>query len=202
MAADNVTLGRFQLAGIPPAPRGVPQIEVSFDIDANGIVNVSAKDLGTGKEQTITLTASSGLSEEDIEKMVKDAEAHAEEDKKRREEAEARNEGSALVYSVDKTLTELGDKVSPEQKTRVEAARDELQAALDGDDIEAIKTKTQALNEVLHEVSTQVYQQAQQASDAASGNGQADENQSDDNVVDADFTVTEETEGESSSKKE
>src|SRR5690625_5026272 len=115
MASDNVTLGRFQLTGIPPAPRGVPQIEVSFDIDANGIVNVSAKDLGTGKEQKITITASSGLSDEDIEKMVKDDEANAEEDKKRLEAVEARNEGDTLVYTVDKTLSDLGDKVPADQ---------------------------------------------------------------------------------------
>src|SRR5690606_34849794 len=124
--ADNVTLGRFQLSGIPPAPRGVPKIEVSFDIDANGIVNVSAKDLGTGKEQKITITGSTGLSEADIEKMVKEAQAHAEEDKKKKEAAETRNQADTLVYTVDKTLNELGDKVKADKKSRVESARDDL----------------------------------------------------------------------------
>lgn len=197
MAADNVTLGRFQLTGIPPAPRGVPQIEVSFDIDANGIVNVSAKDLGTGKEQKITITASSGLSDEDIEKMVKDAEAHAEEDRKKKEAVELRNQADTLVYTVDKTLKDLGDKVAGEDKTRVEAARDELKQALEGDDLEAIKVKTDALNNVLHEVSTKVYQAqaADQAggADASSQSGANGEGAAaEDDVVDADFTVSEE----------
>ena len=156
MAADNVTLGRFQLTGIPPAPRGVPQIEVTFDIDANGIVKVSAKDLGTGKEQQITITASSGLSEEDIQRMVKDAEAHAEEDRKKKEAAEARNEADTLVYSVEKTLKDLGDKVTAEQKRKVEEAKDALKKALEGSDVAEIKAKTEALNQALHEVSTAV----------------------------------------------
>src|SRR5690606_28887391 len=130
MAADNITLGRFQLTGIPPAPRGVPQIEVTFDIDVNGIVNVSAKDLGTGKEQKITITGNSGRSEEDIERMVKEAEAYAEEDAKKKAAAEARNEADALLYSSAKTVQDLGDKVSAEDKSKIEAARGELQKAL------------------------------------------------------------------------
>ncbi len=132
MAADNMTLGRFQLTGIPPAPRGVPQIEVTFDIDVNGIVNVSAKDLGTGKEQQITITGNSGLSEEDIQRMVKEAEAHAEEDREEKEAAEARNEADNLIYSVEKTLKDLGDKVTAEQKRKVEEAKEALQEGAGG----------------------------------------------------------------------
>ena len=144
MAADNITLGRFQLTGIPPAPRGVPQIEVTFDIDVNGIVNVSAKDLGTGKEQKITITGNSGLSAEDIERMVKEAEAYAEEDAKKKAAAEARNEADALLYSSAKTVQDLGDKVSAEDKSKIEAARGELQKALEGNDIDEIKAKPHA----------------------------------------------------------
>lgn len=188
MAADNVTLGRFQLTGIPPAPRGVPQIEVTFDIDANGIVNVSAKDLGTGKEQKITITSSSGLSEEDIQRMIKDAEAHAEEDRKRKEEAEARNEADSLIYSAEKTLEDLGDKVTPAQKERIEKAKNDLKDALEKGTITEIKEKTEGLTKVLHEVSAEIYQSAA----AGSGNGQADQGSAkkDDDVIDADFTVS------------
>ncbi len=199
MASDNVTLGRFQLSGIPPAPRGVPQIEVSFDIDANGIVNVSAKDLGTGKEQKITISSSGGLSEGDIEKMVKDAEAHAEEDRKKKESVEARNQADTLVYTVDKTLSDLGDKVAADDKKEVEAARDALKKALEGDDLDEIKTKTDALNKVLHEVSTKVYQQQAEAGENDGGNGAADGKVDGEDVVDADFTVADE---EASKKKE
>ena len=133
MAADNKTLGRFNLTGIPPAPRGIPQIEVRFDIDANGIVHVSAKDLGTNKEQSITITASSGLSDEDIDRMMKDAEQHKAEDDKRKEAIEVRNQGDALVYQVDKSLEELGDKVQAGEKESIEKAKEELKSALAGD---------------------------------------------------------------------
>lgn len=196
MAADNVTLGRFQLTGIPPAPRGVPQIEVSFDIDANGIVKVSAKDLGTGKEQQITITASSGLSEEDIQRMVKEAEAHAEEDRKKKEAVEARNEADNLIYSVEKTINDLGDKVTADQKKRIDEAKDALKKALETNDVEEIKAKTQALNQALHEVSTAIYQQTQNAGASSGQAGGSATGQTsggskdDDKVVDADFTVT------------
>ncbi len=201
MAADNVTLGRFQLTGIPPAPRGVPQIEVTFDIDANGIVHVSAKDLGTGKEQKITITASGGLSEADIQRMIKEAEAHAEEDKRKREAAEVRNDADSLVYQVDKMLKELGEKITADQKRRVEEAKEALSKALAGSDIEEIKRKKDSLNSVLHEVTTQVYQQAQSSAatgDAGagpSGNGKAAG--ADGNVVDAEYTVSEDPSKES-----
>src|SRR5690606_5044341 len=145
MAADNKMLGQFDLVGIPPAPRGVPQIEVTFDIDANGIVNVSAKDKGTGKEQQIRIQASGGLSDTDIDKMVKDAEAHAAEDKARRELVEARNHGEALVHSTEKTLAEYGAKVSAADKSAIEAAVAELKTAIAGEDSEAIKAKTNTL---------------------------------------------------------
>ena len=200
MAADNVTLGRFQLTGIPPAPRGVPQIEVTFDIDANGIVNVSAKDLGTGKEQKITITSSGGLSEEDIQRMVREAEAYAEEDKRKKELAEARNEGDSLIYTVDKTMKDLGEKMTAEQKQQIEAARDELKKALEGSDAAAIKAKIDALNKVLHEVSTRLYQQAGAAGAGdPTANGKAGAGASSDNVVDAEFTVADE---EKSQKKD
>lgn len=187
MAADNVTLGRFQLTGIPPAPRGVPQIEVTFDIDVNGIVHVAAKDLGTGKEQKITVQASSGLSKEDIEKMIAEAEKYAEEDKKRREAVETRNNADQLIYSVDKTLKDLGDKVTEDQKRKINAAKDELKKALEGNDIEAIKAKMDALSGALHEVTQAIYQSAQ----TSQGTAQTGQNagQSDDNVVDAEYTV-------------
>ncbi|MFS8572424.1 MAG: molecular chaperone DnaK [Clostridia bacterium] len=194
MAADNITLGRFQLTGIPPAPRGVPQIEVTFDIDVNGIVKVSAKDLGTGKEQAITITGNSGLSEEDIQRMIREAEAHAEEDKKRKEAAEARNEADSLVYTVEKTLKDLGDKMTDDQKRRVEEAKDALKKALEGQDTAEIKAKTEALNKVLHEVSTAIYQQQAQSAGAQGSGGQSGgEKKGGDNVVDADYTVSDES---------
>jgi chaperone protein DnaK len=194
MAADNVTLGRFQLTGIPPAPRGVPQIEVTFDIDVNGIVKVSAKDLGTGKEQQITITGNSNLSEEDIQRMVKEAEAHAEEDRRKKEAAEARNEADNLIYSVERTLKDLGDKVSAEQKRKVDEAKEALRKALEGNDTAEIKAKTEALNKVLHEVSTAIYQQTQGAGSSAQGGSSQDgkSNTGDDKVVDADYTVSDE----------
>lgn len=160
MAKDNVTLGRFQLTGIPPAPRGVPQIEVTFDVDVNGIVHVSAKDLGTGKEQKITVTARSGnLTEEDIKRLVREAELHAEEDRRLREEAELRNNADSLVYSAEKTLRELGDKADRELAEKVRRAKDDLAAALQGRDIAALKAKTEALTAALHELTAKVYAQ-------------------------------------------
>lgn len=159
MAKDNKTLGRFQLADIPPAPRGIPQIEVSFDIDKNGIVTVRAKDLGTGKEQNIVIKSSSGLTDEEIEKMVQDAEANAEEDKKNKENAELRNNADQLVFTVDKTLKELEGKVEEEEVKKAEATRDELQEALKGEDFDAIKEKTESLNEIVQNLSVKLYEQ-------------------------------------------
>ncbi|MDI6637606.1 MAG: molecular chaperone DnaK [Bacillota bacterium] len=171
MAADNVSLGRFQLTGIPPAPRGVPQIEVTFDIDVNGIVHVSAKDLGTGREQKITITSSSGVSREDIERMVKEAEAHAEEDKRRREEAELRNEADSLIYTAEKTLREHKDKISGDQAAKVERAKENLRSALAGKDIAAIKARKDDLLGALHEVTTAMYSRAQAAGAGAGAGG-------------------------------
>ncbi|MDI9412725.1 MAG: molecular chaperone DnaK [Bacillota bacterium] len=187
MAVDNVTLGRFQLTGIPPAPRGVPQIEVTFDIDRNGIVNVGAKDLGTGKEHKITVTSSTGLTESDIEKLVKEAEEHAEEDKAKREAIDLRNQADNALWAVDNTLKELGeDKITSEQKAEIDSAKDELKAALEKDDTEEIKAKMKSLDEVLHRISEKLYQQAQaegaQAEPSAQGSGDDEE------IVDADFT--------------
>jgi molecular chaperone DnaK len=160
MAANNKTLGRFELVGIPPAPRGIPQIEVTFDIDANGIVNVSAKDQATGKEQSIQITASSGLSQEEIDNLVKDAEVHAEEDKRRRELVEARNQADALIYSTEKSITELGDKVDSETKTKVEEATAALRTAIEGEDVEEIKRCSETLTNASHKLAEAMYQQA------------------------------------------
>ena len=188
MAADNKTLGNFMLSGIAPAPRGVPQIEVTFDIDANGIVNVSAKDLGTGQEQKITITASSNLSDEDIDKAVKEAEQYAEEDKKRKEAIEIRNNADQLVYQSEKTLTELGDKVEQADKDAVQVEIDKVKEALKGTDNELIKSATEALQQKFYEISSKLYAQAnpqgaQPGADAgAQPNGE--------NVYDADFTDT------------
>ena len=189
MAADNKTLGRFQLTDIPPAPRNVPQIEVTFDIDKNGIVNVRAKDLGTGKEQTITIKSSSGLTDEEIERMVKDAEANAEADKKRKEEVELRNEVDQLIFTVDKTLNEIEGKVDAEEVKKAETARDELKAAVEANDLEAMKAKRDALNEVVQNLSVKLYEQAAAASQAAQGTAGAEQasSQPQDGVVDADF---------------
>lgn len=189
MAADNKTLGRFQLTDIPPAPRGIPQIEVTFDIDKNGIVNVSAKDLGTGKEQTITIKSSSGLTDEEIDRMVKDAEANAEADKKRREEADLRNEVDQLVFQTDKVLADLKDKVSEEEVKKAEAARDELKAAIEANDLDQMKGKRDALNEIVQNLTVKLYEQAAAQAQAAQGDGQAqaDTNASGDDVVDAEF---------------
>ena len=184
MAADNKTLGRFQLSDIPAAPRGVPQIEVTFDIDANGIVNVSAKDLGTGKEQKITIQNSGSLSEDEINKMVQEAAANAEADKKRKEEADLVNEASQLIFQVNKTVNELKD-VTEDEKTSIKNASDELQKAIDAHDIEAIKTKKAALEQAAQGVAQRAYQQAG-AQGQASNDSSSDKK--DDNVVDADFT--------------
>ncbi|HEC2159588.1 TPA: molecular chaperone DnaK [Staphylococcus delphini] len=184
MASDNKTLGRFQLTDIPPAPRGVPQIEVTFDIDKNGIVNVTAKDLGTNKEQNITIESSSALSDEEIDRMVKDAEQNAEADKKRREEVDLRNDADQLVFQVDKTLKDLGDNVSEEDKKEAEAKKDELKTALEGSDIEDIKAKKEALEQVVQQLSMKVYEQAQQA---AQQQGGANATQNDSTVEDAEF---------------
>ncbi len=202
MAADNVTLGRFQLSGIPPAPRGIPQIEVTFDIDANGIVNVSAKDMGTGKEQHITITSSTKLSDEEIEAKVKEAERFAEEDKKRKEEVEVRNQAETLVYETEKNVKELGDKLSESELSQINAAKDDLNNALQNGSIDEIKQKTEALTEQFHTISAKMYEQAQQAQGAAGvdpnmaqnmggmGADQTTQQQpQDDNVVDADFEV-------------
>ncbi|EAF8785659.1 molecular chaperone DnaK [Listeria monocytogenes] len=186
MAKDNKTLGRFQLADIPPAPRGIPQIEVSFDIDKNGIVTVRAKDLGTGKEQNIVIKSSSGLTDEEIEKMVQDAEANAEEDKKNKENAELRNKADQLVFTVDKTLKELEGKVEEEEVEKAEAARDELQEALKGEDFEAIKEKTECLNEIVQNLSVKLYEQAA-AEQQAAGGAEGQEAPQNDDVVDAEF---------------
>lgn len=186
MAKDNKTLGRFQLADIPPAPRGIPQIEVSFDIDKNGIVTVRAKDLGTGKEQNIVIKSSSGLKDEEIEKMVQDAEANAEEDKKNKENAELRNNADQLVFTVDKTLKELEGKVEEEEVKKAEAARDELQEALKGEDFDAIKEKTESLNEIVQNLSVKLYEQAA-AEQQAAGGAEGQEAPQNDDVVDAEF---------------
>ena len=186
MAAYNKTLGRFQLTGIPPAPRGVPQIEVTFDIDANGIVNVSAKDLGTGKEQKITITASTNLSEEEIEKAVKEAEKYAEEDKKRKKEVEIRNQADSLVYQTEKTMKELGDKIGEEDKAAINREIDNVKKALEGQDVDAISKAVDELSKVSYSVFGKVYQQTGQQ---AAGNPSDEEKKKDDNVVDADYEV-------------
>lgn len=187
MAADNKTLGRFVLSDIPPAPRGIPQIEVTFDIDANGIVNVSAVDKGTGKSQKITITASSGLSDEEIERMMKEAEAHAEEDRKRKELAEAKNEADQLVYTVEKTLKDLGDKVDQSEIDKANEAKEAVKKALETNDLEQIKQAKDRLSEVVQQLSVKLYQQAsdqaQQEPQAGADSGKKD------NVVDADYEV-------------
>ncbi|QFT89912.1 Chaperone protein DnaK [Bacillus sp. THAF10] len=185
MANDNKTLGRFQLADIPSAPRGVPQIEVSFDIDKNGIVNVRAKDLGTNKEQTITIKSSSGLSEDEINRMVQEAEENADADKKRKEEVELRNEADQLVFTTEKTLKDLEGKVEEEEVKKAEAAKEELKAAIEKGDLEEIRTKKDALQEIVQQLSMKLYEQAAQAQQAAEG--AEGESAKDDNVVDAEY---------------
>ncbi|MBE6037449.1 MAG: molecular chaperone DnaK [Clostridiales bacterium] len=196
MAAGNITLGRFQLTGIPPAPRGIPQIEVTFDIDANGIVNVSAKDLGTGKEQRITISSSTKLSDEEIQQKVKEAEQYAEEDKKRKEEVELRNRAETLVYETEKAMKELDATLSEDEKNKINAAKDALNQALQNGSADDIKAKTEALTQEFHTISQKLYEQAQAAQAAQAGagaqgagaaGGQAGPNA--DNVVDADYEV-------------
>ncbi len=195
MAAGNITLGRFQLTGIPPAPRGVPQIEVTFDIDANGIVNVSAKDMGTGKSQQITITSSTKLSDDEIKAKVKEAEQYAEEDKKRKEEVEVKNQAETLIYETEKNMKELEGSLSEQEKNDITAAKDELQSALNAGNIDDIKAKTEALTQQFHTISAKMYQQAQAQQQAAGGAG-PDMGAADtgaapggDNVVDADYEV-------------
>lgn len=195
MAADNKTLGRFILGEIPPAPRGIPQIEVTFDIDANGIVNVSAKDNGTGKSQKITITSSSGLSDDEIDRMMQDAESHEEEDKKRKESVEARNEADQLVYTTEKTIKDLGDKADQGEVDKANEAKDKLKSALEGDDLEAIKSASEELTQVVQQLSVKLYeQQAQEAQ--AEGGAEADGNASSkkEDVVDADYEVVDDEE--------
>lgn len=196
MASDNKSIGRFHLDGIPPAPRGVPQIEVTFDIDANGILNVSAKDLGTGKEQKITITPSSGLSKDEIERMVKEAQEHEKEDQKRKEAAETRNSAENLIYQTEKILKEQADKISSEHKTKVESAIDKLRAAIKINDTEQIKNAMDALTSAMQSVSSELYSKAktQPRTEGTSPKGSSDQSQTnkqkkDDNVIDADFEM-------------
>ncbi|NLJ72915.1 MAG: Hsp70 family protein, partial [Syntrophomonadaceae bacterium] len=179
MAGGNVTLGRFQLAGIAPAPRGIPQVEVTFDIDVNGIVNVSAKDLATGKEQKITITSSSGLSDEEIEKMVKDAEAFAEEDEKKLKEIELKNNADSMIYQADKLIKENAEQMDEDTKEQIETAKNELSEALVNDDIDEIESKTEALTSVVFTFTTQMYE-----------NANPDANFGDD-IFDADYDIPE-----------
>ena len=192
MAVGNKTLGRFELVGIPPAPRGVPQIEVTFDIDANGIVNVSAKDMATSKEQSIQITASSGLSQEEIDQAIKDAEMHSEDDKKKRELVDARNTADTLIYSTEKSIKDLGDKVDAETKTNVESGIEALKKAMEGEDVEEIKRLSEALTQSSHKLAEAMYQQASAQGAQQAGGGQGAEagqqaGEADDDVVDADF---------------
>ena len=197
MASDNTTLGRFQLTGIPPAPRGIPQIEVTFDIDANGIVNVSAKDMGTGKEQSITITSSTKLSDDEIQAKVKEAEQYAAEDKKRKEEVEIRNRAETLVYETEKNVKEIEGSLSEDEKNDINAAKEELSKALEANNIDDIKDKTEKLTEKFHTISAKMYQQAQAAGagpdmGGAAGAAGADagaSQQNNENVVDADYEV-------------
>ncbi len=192
MAADNTSLGRFQLVGIPPAPRGVPQIEVTFDIDANGIINVTAKDKGTGKEQAITITSSTKLSDEEIEQKIKEAEMNAEADAKRQEEIEIRNNADSLIYTSEKTLDELKDQVSEDEKTKVEGLVKELRELIAGDDVDAIKAKSDELSNVVQEIGAKIYQQAQaeaQAQQQAGADPNAGAQDKDDDTIDADYEV-------------
>ncbi|MEA1935555.1 MAG: molecular chaperone DnaK [Thermodesulfobacteriota bacterium] len=195
MAADNRTLGRFELVGIPPAPRGMPQIDVAFDIDANGIVNVSAKDMGTGKEQSIKITSSSGLSEEEINNLVKEAETHAEEDKNKKDLIEVKNQADSLVYSVEKNLKEFGDKIEAAEKTTIEETIAKVKTAIEGDDIDAIKAAQEELTQASHKLAEAMYaktaeEQAGAEADSTAGpeeEGKAEPEKKDDDVVDADF---------------
>jgi len=188
MVQDNKTLGRFQLGNIPPAPRGVPQIEVKFDIDANGIVNVSAKDLGTGKEQSITITSSTNLTDEEIDKMMKEAEANKEQDEKRKEEAEVRNDADSLIFQTEKAIKDLGDKVDSKDKEEAEDKMKALKDALAGDDIDEIKKAKDELQEKAMALATKVYEEAakaNQASQDASNDDESDDKK--DNVQEANY---------------
>jgi molecular chaperone DnaK len=197
MAADNKVLGQFDLVGIPASPRGIPQVEVTFDIDANGIVNVGAKDKATGKEQAIRIQASGGLSDADIDQMVKDAEAHAEEDKKRRELVEAQNQAESLIHTTEKTLAEAGDKVADDDKAAVETAIAELKTANEGEDVDDIRAKSEALAQVAMKIGEALYKESAEAEAAAgaespddagdAGDGNNGSGAADDEVVDADF---------------
>ena len=189
MAADNKLLGNFDLVGIPPAPRGVPQVEVTFDIDANGLVSVTAKDKGTGKEQQIKIQASGGLSDADIEQMVRDAEAFAEEDKKRRESAEAKNNAESLVHSTEKQLEEHGDKIDAALKGEIEAAMSETKTAIEGGDAEVMKEKAAALAQIAMKLGEAIYKEEQAA--GASADAASEEAPADDNFVDAEFSEVE-----------
>ncbi|NQU41552.1 MAG: Hsp70 family protein, partial [Lentisphaerae bacterium] len=192
MAGDNKSIGKFHLDGIPPAARGVPQVEVTFDIDANGILHVSAKDLGTGKEQKITITASSGLEDSDIDKMVKDAEAHAEEDQKKRESVETRNTAENIVYQTEKLLKEQGDKVPDEKKSGVNVAIEELKAAIKAENTDEIKAKMEALNTQMQAISADLYAQAtppEGGAEADEGAPTAEKKDEDGDVIDADFEM-------------
>jgi len=193
MAEFNKTLGRFQLVGLPPAPRGIPQVEVTFDIDANGIVHVSAKDRATGNEQKITITASSGLTEDEIKKMTQDAEDHADEDHRRREEAETRNRADELVYTTEKSLRELGDKVDASEKAKIESAIGEVKEALKGSEVQAIKTSMENLVQASHKLAEQVYAQASAAGGTpGSGEAEAGSSSGEEEVIDADYEVMDE----------
>jgi molecular chaperone DnaK len=189
MAYRNKSLGTFQLTGLPPAPRGVPQIEVSFDIDANGIVNVHAKDLGTGKEQSMTITGGTALGKDDIDRMVRDAETHAEEDKKRRDEAEVRNNADTLVYQTENLLKEQGDKVSPDERSKIDDALKRLKDALAGADIDAVRSAHDGLINASQEFSQRLYQsvQAQQQAASSSAGDESGSTPSDDEVADAEI---------------
>ena len=193
MAQDNRTLGRFELVGIPPAPRGLPQIEVTFDIDANGIVHVSAKDLGTGKEQSIRITASSGLNDAEIDKLVKEAEAHAEEDKKKKELIEARNQADSFIYSVEKNVKEFGDKIDASEKAKIEDGIAKLKKAIEGDDLQAITAAQEELTNASHKLAEAMYAKTAQQSAGAESQGSAGQGaqenagRKEDDVVDADF---------------
>jgi molecular chaperone DnaK len=188
MAADNKSLGRFTLSDIPPAPRGIPQIEVTFDIDANGIVHVSALDKGTGKSQKISITGG-GLSDEEIDRMMKEAEANAEEDRKRKELVEAKNNADQLIYATDKAIKDLGDKVDAADVEKANAAKEEVTKALETNDLEAINAAVEALSTVVQELSVKVYEQQAQQAQAGEAAGEAAGDAKKDNVVDADYEV-------------
>jgi molecular chaperone DnaK len=200
MSNGNKSLGRFDLSDIPPAPRGTPQIEVTFDIDANGILNVSAKDKATGKEQTIVIKASSGLSDEEVDKMIKDAEAHAEEDQKAKEMIDAKNQAEALIHATEKSLVDLADEVQDDEKSQIEAAVKELQETLKGDDKEAIEAKSKLLSDLAGKLAERAYAKQAQAAGGAEGvspeggEGATKEN-ADDDVVDAEFEEVKEKDG-------